>query len=240
MWSRLLSVDQVRRIHDASLAILERVGIEVPHGEVISRFADCGADVKFDARRVRVPRALVERSLAQAGKQFTLYGRELSKTAAFGHGKRNYNSIAGEALWIDDRSGERRYATRKDVQTAARFGDSLEHINIVGAMADPQEVPAAFRCVEAAVEMIRNTTKPITFWFHDRASARYVVELLIALRGDKRSAERYPVCYPFLEPISPLRFPFHGVDLLFETAELNLPVPIGPMAQMGLSAPRVH
>jgi len=27
------------------------------------------------------------------------------------------------------------------------------------------------------------------------------------------------------------------VDLLFETARLNLPVPVGPMAQMGLSAP---
>ena len=34
-----------------------------------------------------------------------------------------------------------------------------------------------------------------------------------------------------------MRFPHDGVDLLFETAKLNLPVPIGPMAQMGLSAP---
>ena len=36
---------------------------------------------------------------------------------------------------------------------------------------------------------------------------------------------------------SPLHFSFHGVDSLFDTARLNLPVPIGPMAQMGLSAP---
>jgi len=43
--------------------------------------------------------------------------------------------------------------------------------------------------------------------------------------------------YPLLEPVSPLCFPFNGVDLLFETAQLNMPVPIGPMAQMGMSAP---
>ncbi len=61
--------------------------------------------------------------------------------------------------------------------------------------------------------------------------------MMIALRGSEARAVEFPVCYPFLEPISPLRFPFHGIDLLFETARLNLPVPIGPMAQMGLSAP---
>jgi len=85
--------------------------------------------------------------------------------------------------------------------------------------------------------MLRHTTKPVTFWYHDRASARYINEMMIALRGDEAGAAQFPVCYPFLEPISPLRFPFNGVDLLFETARLNLPVPVGPMAQMGLSAP---
>ena len=58
-----------------------------------------------------------------------------------------------------------------------------------------------------------------------------------ALRGDEKRAAEFPLCGPFLEPISPLRFPFNGIDLLYETARLNLPVPIGPMAQMGLSAP---
>jgi len=77
----------------------------------------------------------------------------------------------------------------------------------------------------------------VTFWFHDRASAKYIVELLVALRGDEKRAAAFPLCYPFLEPISPLRFPQDGIDLLYETARLNLPVPIGPMAQMGLSAP---
>ena len=104
-------------------------------------------------------------------------------------------------------------------------------------MADPHETPVGYRCVEVCATMLRNTTKPITFWYHDRNSAKYINEILIALRGSEKSAAEYPLCYPFLEPISPLRFPFHGIDLLYETARLNLPVPIGPMAQMGLSAP---
>ena len=237
MISSVLTGDQLEQIHSASLAILERVGVHVPHDEVLSRFAAAGAKVDTKAQHVRIPPDLVMRLLQQAGRQFTLYGRDLSKTACFGVGKRNYNSVAGEAMWVDEVGGNRRYATLDDVATAARFGDALDQINLVGAMADPHELPVEYRCVEMMATMLRNTTKPIHFWLYDRASAKYLIEMTVALRGDEQKAAKFPVFYPFLEPISPLRFPFNGVDLLFETARLNLPVPIGPMAQMGLSAP---
>jgi len=237
MIAQVLTDEQIARIHDASLRILERTGIVVPHEDMLARLADAGADVDRDAQRVRIGGDLVARCIAQAGRQFTIYGRDVAKTAAFGCGQRNYNSIAGEAHWVDEIGGDRRYAQLADVATASRFADALEHINIAGAMTDPHEVPVQARCVEVLAELIRNTTKPVTFWFHDRASARYIIELLIALRGDERRASDLPLCYPLLEPISPLRLPRDGIDLLYETARLNMPVHIGPMAQMGLSAP---
>lgn len=237
MKTEMLSKKQIDKINLSSLAILERVGVEVPHDEILQRFADSGAKIDWEKKRVRIPPEFVSSMLNTAGKSFTLYGRDPGKTARFGQGKRNYNSIAGEASWLDTVGGQRRYATLQDVATAARLGDALDELTIVGAMADPHEIPSAYRCVEVAATMIKNTTKPITFWFHDRASAKYIIEMLIALRGDEKRAAEKPLCYPFLEPISPLRFPFDGIDLLFETARLNLPVPIGPMAQMGVSAP---
>jgi trimethylamine--corrinoid protein Co-methyltransferase len=237
MEAKVLNADQITRIHAASLAILDRVGVIVPHADMLDRLAQTGAKVDRAAQRVRMSEGLVQRSLASAGKRFTLYGRDTSRTAAFGVGTRNYNSIAGEAHWVEQPGGPRRFATLGDVATAARFADALDHINIAGAMADPHEIPPAARCVAVLAELVRNTTKPVTFWFHDRASARFINEILIALRGDEKRAAELPLCYPFLEPVSPLRFPFDGVDLLYETARLNLPVPIGPMAQMGLSAP---
>lgn len=237
MFSRVLSDSQINRIHEASLAILERTGVHIPHEEMLSRFADSGAHVDHARQVVRIPADLVMRSLDQAGKQFTLYGRDLSRKAEFGVGRRNYNSIAGEAYWVDELHGQRRFVSMDDVATAARFADALDHITMPGAMADPHETPVSYRCVEVMATMIRNTIKPIHFWFHDRASAKYLIDMMIAIRGSETEAAGHPICYPFLEPISPLRFPFNGVDLLFETARLNLPVPIGPMAQMGLSAP---
>jgi trimethylamine--corrinoid protein Co-methyltransferase len=104
-------------------------------------------------------------------------------------------------------------------------------------MTDPHDVPAEVACVEVLAELVRHTTKPVTLWYHDRKSAKFLNEIQVALRGSEEAVIERPYTYPFLEPISPLRFPFNGIDLLYETAKLNLPVPIGPMAQTGLSAP---
>jgi len=233
----VLTDRQIQGLHDASLHILKKVGVQVPHPEVRARFREAGASVDEDSERVQIPEALVEQSLGQAGKSFTIYGRDRSKQAVFGKGRRNYNSIAGEALWIDDETGERRYTTLADAATAARLADALPDLTIAGAMSDPHELSPEYGGAAVAAELIRNTTKPIGLWFHNRTVSRFIVDLLIAVAGSEEEASLYPFTYPFLEPISPLRFPFEGVDALYATARLNLPVPIGPMAQTGVSAP---
>ncbi len=234
---KVLTEEQLKKLHASSLAVLDDVGVHVPHPDILDRFEGAGARVERDAERVRIPADVVERCLRDCGKQFTIYGRDRARTAEFGAGKRNYNSVAGEALWVDDAFTERRYATLDDVRTAARLGDALPAINVVGAMADAQDIPPECRCVYGAAELLKNTTKPITFWFHDRASARFVLDLFAIVAGSEREAIEKPFGYPFLEPISPLRFPRNGVDLLFETSRFNLPVPIGPMAQVGATGP---
>jgi len=233
----VLTGKQIGRLHDASLWILEKVGVQVPHPDVQRRFREAGASVDEASGLVRIPESLVESSLAQAGKSFTIYGRDTKKRAIFGKRKRNYNSISGEALWIDDETGERRYATAKDAGTAARLADALPNLTIAGAMSDPHELSPEYGAAAAMAEMLRNTTKPLGLWFHNRTVSRYMVDMMIAVRGSEEKARKYPLAYPFLEPISPLRFPFDGVDALYATARLNLPIPIGPMAQTGMSAP---
>ncbi len=234
---QVLTDEQINRIHAASIRILETVGVRIAHTEILTKFKQAGAEVDESVELVKIPEHLVMDSLERSGKNFCVFGRDLKNQARFGFGERNYNSIAGEAHWVDDFCLERRPASLKDVIIATRFGDALEHINIVGAMTDPQELPPSYRCVEVAAEQLKNTTKPITFWFHDRKSAQYVLELFAAVAGSEEEAAKHPFAYPLLEPISPLKLPYHGVDLLFETCRYPLPVQIGPMAQVGATAP---
>jgi len=232
----VLGNDGITRIDEAAKSILWNTGVDLPHEKMRTLFHNAGARVDSGSNRVRIPPPLAESCLESSGKSFTIYGRDRQKKACFGVGKRNYNSIAGEAYWVNS-DGKRAFASLENVRQAAMLGDVLPQINIVGAMSDPNEIDVAYRCVEVAATQLRLTTKPITFWFHDRASAAYVVELLSMFAGSTKELATYPLAYPFLEPISPLRFPEHGLDLLFETCKVPLPVPIGPMAQVGLSAP---
>ena len=230
----VLETEGVRRIDEAARRILHRTGVEVPHDETLKLFRKAGAAVDGSTCRVRIPSTLVDDCLRSAGKTFVLYGRDRNRQAIFGTGKRNYNSTAGQAHWVEG-TGNRRFACLDDVTAAARIADTLPMINIVGAMSDPHELDVSWRCVEVAASLLRATTKPITFWFHDRQSAAYVVELFEIVTGG--NTRQYPPAYPLLEPISPLRFPRNGLDVLFETCKVPLPVAIGPMAQLGLSAP---
>ncbi len=231
-----LTQEQIADIDLAARRILQNTGVMVPHARTLELFEKAGAGVDRGGSRVRIPSELVSESLGTAGRTFTIYGRDRSKQAAFGIGKRNYNSIAGEAHWLEP-SGTRRFATLNDVVQAAQLAEVLPGLTIAGAMADPHEIPVAHRCVDVAAAMLRTTTKPITFWFHDGPSARFVCEAFAAVAGSAGEMARHPFGYPFLEPISPLRFNSAGLDVLFETARVPLPVPIGPMAQAGISAP---
>jgi len=233
---RVLGEAGVRRLDAAAREILARTGVVLPHEGALRLFDEAGARVDPVGQRVRIPSELIDECLAAAGKTFTLYGRDRDRTAAFGVGKRNYNPSGGQAHWVEP-DGTRRPPRLDDVVTAARLADVLPRFNIVGAMADPQELPGSHRCVEVAAALLRTTTKPIAFWFSDGASARFVVELFAAVAGSAGDLAACPPAYPFLEPISPLRFPRDAVDVLLETAKVPLPVPVGPMVQAGMSGP---
>jgi trimethylamine--corrinoid protein Co-methyltransferase len=237
MFVKILDDEQIDKIHQKSLHILENIGVIVPHEEALVRFATFGANVDSKRSLVKIPSDLVMEFISKAGKKFAIYGRDLSKKAEFGVGKRNYNTSAGQTFWVDNIGDQRRHSTLNDVKEAVRFADALDQITIPGAMSDPLEIPIEWRCLQVAFEMVSHTDKPIYFWFNDRNSAKQLIDFLVTLRGDEKNAQKYPLFYPLFEPVSPLSFPFNGIDLLFETARLKLPVHIGPMAQMGVSAP---
>jgi len=71
MLSQVLTEDQILRIHNASLAILQRTGVGVPHDGMLDMMEQAGARVDRGAKRAFIPEELVMRSVEQAGKQFT-------------------------------------------------------------------------------------------------------------------------------------------------------------------------
>ncbi len=77
MWQcyNLLTDDEIRMVHEASLDVLQTTGLRLNHPIALERLADAGALVDADKERVRLPPAMVEKALQEAPKQFVCAGR---------------------------------------------------------------------------------------------------------------------------------------------------------------------
>ncbi len=229
----LLSQDERKRLHEKSLDLLAHIGVSIPDEEVFSLLGDHGAQPKGE--RLLLSPELVEESLEKAGKSFTLYGREGKEGIHFATGNTIFCSSPGQFARFEN--GRRREARSQDFLQAIHVAHHLPHIDLVGGLAMPLDIPPSQREAYMAKELFSRTTKPIFLWFSERRSFQAVFEMSVLLASGEKEAREKPRLFAFLEPISPLRFPKKGLEILKEATSLGLPVMIGPMAQSGMSAP---
>jgi len=232
-----LAKDEIRHIHDASVAILRDTGIMVHHDDVLRRLGNAGAKIDKTNKIARIGEKLITESLETAGKQYILYGRDGTKTARFGYGDFVLMSSPGQYRWLDANSTKRRPAAIQDARDAIQLGDALDNLTIVGSMASPQEIPESYREVVLTAELVKGTTKPTRTWIYNRRTAKYILEIYSTIAGGADALADRPMIETFMEPISPLQLPKDGLDIVIEFVKAGQPVSIGPMAQSCATAP---
>jgi trimethylamine--corrinoid protein Co-methyltransferase len=234
---RVLSDPEIQAIHGATLAILRDTGVRVHHEEILRLLDEHGARVDRDCQIAKLPETLVMDSVARAGKRYALHGRDPKRKARFGYGDLNQISSPGQYGWIDSETGQHRSATLQDARDAIRLGDALANITIVGSMGQPKEISEKFREVTLTAELLKGSTKPTRTWVYNGRTARYVLEMYRAVAGGDAALRQRPMTEAFLEPISPLRMPRDGLDVVIEFVQAGQPVSIGPMAMTSGTAP---
>ena len=70
----VLTPEQLDRIHDTAMRVLEEIGIDFREDEALAIWAKAGA--KVDGARVRIPRELLMGLVAKAPERFTLHARD--------------------------------------------------------------------------------------------------------------------------------------------------------------------
>src|SRR5690349_5697843 len=73
-FATLLTQEQIERIHEASLEILEEVGLKVRYEPAREVFKQHGCSVEEE--RVKLPRAIVEKYRKMAPSTFTFHARD--------------------------------------------------------------------------------------------------------------------------------------------------------------------
>ena len=104
---------QCERLHEATLQVLERTGLIVDDAEALGLLAAAGADV--NGTRVRIHPEMVERALATAPREVTLYDRNGEPRLVLA-GRRTYYGTGSDCMYcFDHRTRERRRAVLQDI-----------------------------------------------------------------------------------------------------------------------------
>jgi trimethylamine--corrinoid protein Co-methyltransferase len=234
---RILTDSEIEAIHAATMEVLQEVGVRVYHEGVLKHLAGLGVEINEREKCVRFSEALVKEFLKRVPGSFPHHGRSRRHHVELGDGREmRFMSSGGQLQLVDPLTRTRRPGTLNDTIQAVRLGDALEGIDIVGAMVVPSDVDYKVADIYMHSVLVKNTTKPAFAWINTPGSARHVLRIYEAVYGEDRLSREPPVWYLF-EPISPLKLPDNGLEIMRLFVERGLPVCFGPMVMAGASGP---
>jgi len=234
----ILDDEDIKKINEAAISILEEVGILFPSEKALKIFADAKANVDFDKKIVKISSHLVADYLKKAPRCYTLAGRRPELDAKIGGENGTYFYCSGEAPNVVDlETGERRRSIKSDVENMAKIADYFPIISLVWptVSAGDKGETAPIHGVEAC---FNNTEKHIqTESVMDEISAKYTIEMASVIAGGRDKLRGKPIYSLLLCAIAPLAQDRSGVESALAFAEAGLPVGFMSMPTMGLTAP---
>ncbi|MEN9754472.1 MAG: hypothetical protein RLZ07_854 [Pseudomonadota bacterium] len=234
----LASPEQLERIHQESLRVLEEIGIEVLHDGARVILKKEGAIVDEATQRVRFPRELVESKIGLAPKSFILHARNPENNVVIGENAVAFGSVAS-APNVADREGGRRPGNHKDYQNLLRLGQSLDAVHFWGGYpVEPADIHASVRHLDALYDMLTLSDKPIHAYSLGAERNLDAIELVRIARGvDDATLDREPSVFTIINSNSPLRLDIPMMEGIIRMAKRNQPVVLTPFTLAGAMAP---
>ncbi len=228
----------ILRIHHAALDLLEQVGLAdaPPSGVAILTEAGCRQDARG---RLRFPRALVEDTLARAGRHFVLHGQD-PRHDMEPWGSRVYFGTAGAAVNIvDPQTGAYRESLLADLYDSARIVDTLEHVHFFQRTVVPRDVPDPEEMdINTCYAAVMGTTKHVGTSWVAPAQLERSFPMLHAIAGSEAAWRARPfVSQSNCFVVPPMKFATDACRNLELAVRGGMPVLLLSAGQAGATAP---
>ncbi len=233
----VLSQDEVKQVHQTALQVLDEVGVWLPSKEVLSIFADSGARVDWDARKVFIPPDTAEGAIRCFPSSFTWYARS-PKYCLEMNGQSTHFSMPDSALNIIDLDGNHRAGTPKDGEDICRICDALPNLETASTGINAPDMGAGVLEAWHTKTMFVHSSKAVFAVCRSKAASHMI----------QRMGEVVADCSPhvpkgvlplmaIMNPLSPLFDEPWQLEGLLEHVRRGLPVSISPEVQAGATGP---
>ncbi len=231
-----LTEEQLKRLHTASLEVMERTGVRFQAESALAVFRKGGC--RIDGNAVRFPLRLVEWALDVCPKSLTLYNRQ-GKPAIELAGRSAYFGNGSDLLYIiDHRTGKRREPILQDNRDIVTLLDALPNYDFVMSGFIPRDVPTEAAQRWQMLVMLEHTAKPIVYVTTDLANTQTKVAMAEIVAGGAEALRKRPLAVNYINITNPLRHNPESINKLMWLSEKGLPFVYRPsIVTRGISTP---
>jgi trimethylamine--corrinoid protein Co-methyltransferase len=233
-----LDQSDLPRIHEAVLTLLETVGFGNSIPSCIEICTRAGA-IYGDDGRLRFPRALVEQTIRNAARGFTLHGQD-PKHDLLVQGRRVHYGTAGAAVHlVDVEKREYRESQLQDIYDAARLVEGLDNIHFFQRPMVPRDVVDPFDMdLNTLYACVMGTTKHVGTSFTVAENVGPALEMLYAIAGGEDKFRARPfVSNSNCFVVPPMKFAEDACGVLEACVKGGIPILLLSAGQAGATAP---
>ncbi len=228
--------DDVQKIHEATLHVLETVGVDFGYAPAVAVFKKAGC--KVDGQRVFLSPKMVMEQVAKAPSEYTLQARNPEKNVVIGGDHIAYIPCYGPPF-VHDLDRGRRESTLEDYTNFVKLSYASKSIDITGGMmAEPNDVPHARRNAEMIYASMRYSDRPFMGGAIGAEAARETIEMAAILFGCSEAdlAEKMPMI-SILCTRTPLAYDDRMLGAIIEYAKAGMPQLISSLSIAGATSP---
>ena len=245
---RALSFDDMDKIHQAALVILEEVGMKIKSEKALKYLKDVGCQVDESTFIVKFPKKVVQTYVDKMKADYECPNRMPKQMSArYSHIRfrkeehkirRDFTaSCGGFCCFIYDLDGNRRYATMDDVHRSIHLVNKLDSITYTGLPVADQETPVEIRPVKMAAELAKYTTKFGGVETFKKEDISYLIEIGSIIKGGLDKLKEEPILIGYGEARSPLCMDRNMTEIFVEYIERGFPQTLDTMPNGGATAP---
>ncbi len=230
----VLNQEGLERIHEASLQILEQIGIDFRDAEAAQMWRDAGAEV--ERFRVRIPRQLLMGLVAKNPSRFTVHARNPERSTEIGGNKVAFAPTYGSPF-VYDFDNQRRYGTLADLNQFHKLAYMAPAMHNTGAViCEPVDIPIPKRHLHITYSAIKHSDKPFMGPVTAPERAADAVRMARILFGDA-FVDEHTVIMALVNCNSPLVWDETMLGALKVYARANQSVIISPFVLAGANTP---
>lgn len=234
----ILSSDHVEAIHNASLTLLENVGMHVLHNGARGLLAAAGADVDQSTEMVRFDRGLVKERVETIPKRFRLRARNPERNLVIGGNHIVFSAVGGPA-YLNDLDKGRRPGTYAEQCDYLRLIQSLNIVHQEGGGGfEALDLPAESRHLDLYLAQYRYTDKNHLPWALGTERSEDAIEMACIVFGvDREALAKSPALLAIINTNSPLTLDVPMAEGIMTMSGAGQPAVITPFTLSGAMSP---